>query len=950
MRLKLAALLLATTALSVPVEAKADPVSLVTIIASSAFGAATWTTAGIAAFSWSAFAVNASLGLASLALGEAMQKKPAVAKMASRTQNIREPVSPRVEIYGRQKVGGKLIFAETTNGNDKAIFPDLDNDTKHLHLVFAVAGHEIEGFETFYVGNRRVTLGANGFPESGPYRRHIRIRYKTGTADQTAFSELVAESDGKWTNAHRGRGVALVYARLRRGAEVWKSGIPNISCVVRGRKVRNLITNTVEYSTNAVWCIADKIGQLGGDLSALDLANWKGQGAIADENVAKKPSGTRKRYTCNGTLQADETPKSQLEAMLTATAGTLVWTGGKWQIAVGAYRPPAATFTLDDVRGPIKIISRNKIRDTTNAVKGAFVGPETDWTSDSYPAIRSDYFKQVDGGIERVAELDLPFTQTASEAQTIAQIALYRAREQVTIETTLGLRALLVTVGDTCRFVSERHGFTAAQAWEVTRWRFVRSVGDDGAMQIEVTLRQTSAAVFQANPDEKVFERNNTTLPDPFDAEKPTMSVMSEMRQFNESVMCVLQVQLTGGDGVEYQVEYKPSNVTAWRGVGRSSTNVFEVPGVSNQNYDIRARSRNVFGNWSDWVTKSNYRPSAFSEPPGDVQDFDAIVTGNNIHLSWWPVSDQDLSHYIIKHSPLLAGATWNTSSTVGKKVARPATSVTVPYRSGSYLIKAVDKFGNYSVNASVVTTNVGDILNMNVIQTITDSPTFSGSKTNTILSSVLPVGLVLTSAITDTTGVGYYYPPGSVDLGDVYTSRVKVRVEFERFEYGSRLFDSVPGLFDAQPGFFQNADVSDLDVDVYYAVRNSTADSWSQWFTLTNAEVTGRYLKFRVALRSTTAKASPKVTSLQFVIDMPDRLASGTGITSNAAGTAITFSPAFRQLAGIAITAEDMNTGDYYRITSKSVSGFTIRFYNSAGTGISRVFDWVARGVGAKV
>jgi len=37
----------------------------------------------------------------------------------------------------------------------------------------------------------------------------------------------------------------------------------------------------------------------------------------------------------------------------------------------------------------------------------------------------------------------------------------------------------------------------------------------------------------------------------------------------------------------------------------------------------------------------------------------------------------------------------------------------------------------------------------------------------------------------------------------------------------------------------------------------------------------------------------------------------------------------------------------DYWTITAKGPSGFTIRFFNSSDSGISRTFDWVAKGYG---
>jgi hypothetical protein len=41
------------------------------------------------------------------------------------------------------------------------------------------------------------------------------------------------------------------------------------------------------------------------------------------------------------------------------------------------------------------------------------------------------------------------------------------------------------------------------------------------------------------------------------------------------------------------------------------------------------------------------------------------------------------------------------------------------------------------------------------------------------------------------------------------------------------------------------------------------------------------------------------------------------------------------------------MATGDYAQITAKTSAGFTIQFKNSAGTGVARTMDWIAKGYG---
>ena len=81
----------------------------------------------------------------------------------------------------------------------------------------------------------------------------------------------------------------------------------------------------------------------------------------------------------------------------------------------------------------------------------------------------------------------------------------------------------------------------------------------------------------------------------------------------------------------------------------------------------------------------------------------------------------------------------------------------------------------------------------------------------------------------------------------------------------------------------------------------------------------------------------------------MPERVYSEKDIasTTSASGKAITFSPAFKEIEGIGISASNLTSGDYYVITSKSSTGFTIEFFNSSNATVDRTFDYVVRGYG---
>ncbi len=286
----------------------------------------------------------------------------------------------------------------------------------------------------------------------------------------------------------------------------------------------------------------------------------------------------------------------------------------------------------------------------------------------------------------------------------------------------------------------------------------------------------------------------------------------------------------------------------------------------------------------------------------------------------------------------------------------------------GTYFIKAVDKLGNASTNATSKVAIIEDIKGLNVVETSTQHPAFSGAKSGTI---VVDDQLKLKSAINfdeltgnfddapglfdgaggNTGTTGTYDFDNYVDLGAVYTSRVTATMNVIRIDYVNT-FDDREGLFDAATGLF-DGDVQafdDTNVELQVAVTDDDpagSPTYTDFAPFFVGDYKARAFKFRAVLTSTDEQASPAVTALSVSVDMPDRTIAVADTASGTGAKAITFSPAFKDLQGIGITAQNLNSGDYYAITSKSATGFTITFFNSSNTAVDRTFDFVAKGYG---
>ena len=78
----------------------------------------------------------------------------------------------------------------------------------------------------------------------------------------------------------------------------------------------------------------------------------------------------------------------------------------------------------------------------------------------------------------------------------------------------------------------------------------------------------------------------------------------------------------------------------------------------------------------------------------------------------------------------------------------------------------------------------------------------------------------------------------------------------------------------------------------------------------------------------------------------MEDRVTSDKDIVSGTGTKSVTYNIVFKQSPALGIAAQNMASGDTFTITNKTTTGFQIAFTNSGGSGVSRTFDYVAKGV----
>ena len=197
--------------------------------------------------------------------------------------------------------------------------------------------------------------------------------------------------------------------------------------------------------------------------------------------------------------------------------------------------------------------------------------------------------------------------------------------------------------------------------------------------------------------------------------------------------------------------------------------------------------------------------------------------------------------------------------------------------------------------------------------------------------------------------GLGYYDFANSISLSAIFDGTVQPTITLDHEDPYDQ-FDSGRGFayFDDAKAPFDGSEPSHAFHKVQMAVSNTSLGAATTYNDISSSATHQfRYAKFRLRLTNDDYKTSSKVTGLSVKLGMENRTASGNDIESGTGTKAVTFANAFYASPALGIAAQDMATGDYFTISGKSVTGFSIAFKNSSASGVDRTFDYVAKGYG---
>ena len=264
---------------------------------------------------------------------------------AGRTQSFRQPITEHQIVFGRCRTSGPVVFLHSATD-------DEGRADGFLHVVVVLAAHRVRAIgEVFLNGTASTDAKFAGL---------LRIDRALGDPGQAANSNLVADTGGQWTAAHRGQGRAYLAVRLKLRPEAFPSGAPSLSAIVEGADtILDPRTGATGWSDNPALCLAWYLTSPFGWRAAwadIDLPALMAAANICDEIMGRRDGTAERRYTVNGAVTLGEGKIAITRKLVAAMAGALVVSGGRFYIHAGAPALPAATLTSDDLRGDVTIV------------------------------------------------------------------------------------------------------------------------------------------------------------------------------------------------------------------------------------------------------------------------------------------------------------------------------------------------------------------------------------------------------------------------------------------------------------------------------------------------------------------------------------------------------------------------------------------------------------------
>ena len=634
---------------------------------------------------------------------QAMKKaKKAADDMAGVLINKESNIEPIPVIYGERRVGGVRVFVSTKDVSGGA-------KNEFLYIALAMAEGEVESITDIYIDDNPIT--------DSKYSGLYTINVHTGADNQT-YDPLLTEANAGWTSSHKLSGVAYLAIRLKWDADVFQ-GVPEITAVVKGRKVYDPRDQSTAWSNNPALCIRDYLTNdrygKGIPTAAIDDDAFEDAADDCDQSVTFYSGGsTGKIFECNAVLQTDETLFDNIEKMLMGCRGFLPYRQGEYGLIIDKSRSSVFSFDTDTIVGGISIAGETK-ENKFNRVLVKFANPDVDYQPDQavWPAGGSTEETALlaeDNGTLLVEELTLDTVTNYYAARDLARVILKRSRNALRTSFKATSEALQLTVGDVVTVTHPTPGWSG-KPFQVESI----AMNYDGTCSVNLLEYDSTIYTYDLAAQQTVYP--DTELPDPFTVVPPTgLQANAETSvALDGTIVTSMVVSWTASTDSfvdQYDVQWSTDNST-FQSVVTDDTLYRISPVEAGATYYTRVRSINSLGVKSGFVY-ANQGSVGDTTAPALPTPISATAGYKSISLEWTNPSDKDFSNVEV-YRATSSGGSFSEVATVGGGFGANAEFLNGGLADATtfyYKFKSVDYSGNKSAFTAEVsaTTNAAAI------------------------------------------------------------------------------------------------------------------------------------------------------------------------------------------------------------------------------------------------
>lgn len=822
--------------------------------------------------------LGANLALGKL-LGGLLGGRPTGQTAQGALINSMSNVDPIPPLYGRRRIGGTRILAWVGGFNP----------ANNLLMVVIVWGEgPISAVSEIYLDG--VAL-SGGF-----FQQYANATHYLGTDGQLADQGLVANigDAAAWNQGCTLSGIAYSVVNMSYIRDKFPGGMPTVTADVDGRVLYDPRTGLTAFSRNPALAIRDYLTNTrygrGIAASMIDDTSFGLAADHCDETVSIPAGGTQARYTCDGPVNTDEKPLDNLSNLLTSCRGYLFFSGGVYKLKCEkADTPVSFTLNEDNILGAWSISGASK-RTKFNRVRARFYDAASFFQA-TILVQESAAYRTQDNGLVLETNLELPFTTDAYRAQQLAQIAMKRSRFSLQVGLTATIAATALEVGDVVPLTHTTPGWVS----KLFRVAEIELLGTD---EVRLSLVEYDASAYNLDTLTAIGTAATMRLPDPLTVAAPgAPTVVETLYQTSGSagvkskatvswVASADQFVISGG---AYQVEYQVQGASSWSlaSLLQSTITSVVIEDLAAGLYNFRVRAFNSLG-VSALSATTLKEMLGLTAPPSNVSNFAVQSYNGSAKFTWSKLSPNGLDLAVLQNgrvfvrwSPKTGGASWDFGSLINPDGypgdgSQPAVG---PLMTGTYMAKAWNGKTFSTTEATFVVTEAL-ITGLTTITTVTEAPTFSGTKTNVAgvdsgiqLDSTTLIDSMLTnidtwSAIDSLGGVqgsGSYAFASKLDLGSKQACRLISTIDSVAFATDD-MIDSRTDLIDSW-GLVDGVVIEDAEVQLW--VRHTDDDpngapAWSSFEPLGHAgDYNFRGFDFRLDFATGQATHNRSVTTL---------------------------------------------------------------------------------------